>query len=162
MRPAADAPKTEQFDPRAYLCTDITMKPEQMLLYFMRRWQVEVTFQETRQHLGLETQREWNDRAISREAPCILALYSLVTLIASHLVRGKDLPVRQDAWYTKETACFSDALAAVRRAFWRHQSGISYFLTSMPEADIKEQTGTSTAQLCRHLERLTDLLCYAA
>src|SRR3954452_21729368 len=33
---------------------------------------VEVTFREVRDHLGVETQRQWSDRAIARTTPCLL------------------------------------------------------------------------------------------
>lgn len=32
-----------------------------MLQWFRQRWQVEVTFEEVRSHLGVETQRQWSD-----------------------------------------------------------------------------------------------------
>src|SRR5690348_11946524 len=68
-----------RFDPQALLCT----KPESDLLqivqWFVRRWRVEVTFREARDHLGIETQRQWSDRAIARATPCLLGLFSLVT-----------------------------------------------------------------------------------
>ena len=39
-------------------------KPEQIILWFVRRWQMEATFQEVRQRLGFETQRHWSDMAV--------------------------------------------------------------------------------------------------
>nr|WP_245291072.1 transposase [Methylobacterium aquaticum] len=56
----------DRFAPQALLCTDLTRDPEQILTWFVRRWSVEVTFQETRAHLGVETQRQWSDKAIAR------------------------------------------------------------------------------------------------
>jgi hypothetical protein len=44
---------------------------------FILRWQLEVTFEEVRRHLGMETQRQWSDNAIDRTTSCILALYSI-------------------------------------------------------------------------------------
>ena len=49
----------------------------------------------------------------------LLGLFSLVTLLATRLVRDGKLPVRTAAWYAKPTPTFSDALAAVRRHWWR-------------------------------------------
>ncbi|HYQ90693.1 MAG TPA: hypothetical protein VES89_01120, partial [Candidatus Competibacteraceae bacterium] len=46
-----------QLDPQAFLCTLLDAEPVQVLEWFVRRWQVEVTFQETRAHLGMETLR---------------------------------------------------------------------------------------------------------
>jgi hypothetical protein len=79
-----------------------------------------VTFQEARKHLGVETQRQWKDLAIARTTPCLLALFSLVTLLADRLVRRGTLPLRKEAWYHKTRPTFADALAAVRQHYWRH------------------------------------------
>ncbi|RVU11449.1 IS701 family transposase, partial [Methylobacterium oryzihabitans] len=111
----------ERFSPQALLCTDLARDPEQILTWFVRRWSVEVTFQETRAHLGVETQRQWSDKAIARTTPCLLALFSIVTLLAARLP-ARDRKAAQAAWYPKAQPTFSDALASVRRALWREQA----------------------------------------
>jgi hypothetical protein len=58
-----------KFEPRALRCTDLEVAPQQVLAWFMLRWRVEVTFQEARAHLGLETQPQWSDLAIARALP---------------------------------------------------------------------------------------------
>lgn len=68
--------------------------------------------------MGIETQRQWSDKAIARTTPVLLGLYSIVTLWAQHLMTAQTLPVRCSAWYTKECATFSDTLALVRRHLW--------------------------------------------
>jgi hypothetical protein len=108
----------QRFDPQALLCTDLTQSPLTIVSWFVRRWQVEVTFQEVRKHLGVESQRQWSSQAIARTTPCLLALFSLVTLLADRLVRQGTLPMPQEAWYTKPRPTFSDALAAVRQHYW--------------------------------------------
>jgi hypothetical protein len=108
------------FDPQALLCTDLTQNPLTMVRWFVRRWQVEVTFQEVRKSLGVETQRQWTQQAIARTTPCLLALFSVVTLPADRLVRRGSLPLPQEAWYRKARPTFADALAAVRQHDWRH------------------------------------------
>jgi DDE superfamily endonuclease len=109
------------FDPQALLCTDTAQDPLQVVRWFVRRWQVEVTFREVRDHLGVETQRQWSDRAIARTTPCLLALFSIVALLATRLDRHARLRVSAAAWYRKERPTFSDTLAAVRRQFWAEQ-----------------------------------------
>ena len=47
-----------RFALQALLSTDPTQDPVRIVGWFVRRWQVEVTFQETRAHLGIETQRQ--------------------------------------------------------------------------------------------------------
>ncbi|MCF4130216.1 hypothetical protein [Methylobacterium sp. SyP6R] len=75
----------ERSSPQALLCTDLERDPEQIVTWFVRRWSVEVTFQKTRAHLGVETQRRWSDEAITRTIPCLLVLFSIVTLLAARL-----------------------------------------------------------------------------
>jgi hypothetical protein len=110
-----------RFQPQALLCTDPAPEPAQIIAWFVRRWSVEVTFQETRAHLGVETQRQWSDTAIARTTPCLLALFSIVTLLASRLSARERRRAAATAWYLKPRPTFSDALAAVRRDIWREQ-----------------------------------------
>ena len=110
-----------RFAPQALLCTDLARDPLQIVRWFVQRWQVEVTFREVRDHLGVETQRQWSNRAIARTTPCLLALFSVVTLLAARLDRRARSAVCTDAWYRKPRPTFADTLAAVRRQFWREQ-----------------------------------------
>jgi DDE superfamily endonuclease len=48
------------FRTQALLCTDLRGDPKQIVSWFVRRWRMEVTFQEMRCHLGFETQRQWS------------------------------------------------------------------------------------------------------
>ena len=61
-------------DPEALLCTNPDWQPAAMLTTYLQRWQVEVTFQEVRTHLGVETQRPWSAAAIARTTPVLLGL----------------------------------------------------------------------------------------
>ena len=107
-----------KFEAQALLCTDLETTPAQIVAWFVLRWQVEVRFEESRRHLGVETQRQWSDLAILRTTPALLGLFSLVTLLVHRLLHGKELPTRQAAWYQKATPSFSDALAFLRLQLW--------------------------------------------
>ncbi len=107
-----------EHDPQAFLCTDLLADAMDILRWFVRRWAVEVTFEEVRRHLGVETQRQWSDKAIARTTPALLALFSLVTLWAQDLAIQGRLGPRLAAWYPKRHLTFSDALGAVRRQLW--------------------------------------------
>lgn len=111
-----------RFQPQALLCTDLTRDPAQIVRWFVRRWSVEVTFQEARAHLGVETQRQWSDRAMARTTPCLLALFSIVTLLAARLPARQRRRVAAAAWYPKPRPTFADALAAVRCVIWRERA----------------------------------------
>lgn len=140
-----------QTDPKAFLCTDPEADPLDIIRWFVRRWAVEVTFEEVRRHLGVETQRQWSDLAVVRTTPCLLGLFSLVTLMADVLARQDPLPVRQSAWYAKTVPTFSDALAAVRLHLWRQ----AVFSMS--------GTATETMKIPTHLfYRLLGTIAYAA
>jgi hypothetical protein len=65
-------PKEEEFETQALLCTDLAADPGRIISYFVRRWQMEATFQEMPQRLGFETQRHWSELAIQRTAPALL------------------------------------------------------------------------------------------
>ena len=138
-----------RFDPLALLSTDLTAAPLDIIKAYVCRWQVEVTFEESRAHLGLETQRQWSDKAIARSTPLLLAMFSLVTLLASRLRKQNQVLPLQTAWYQKSLPTFSDALAAVRKHLWNDS------FTSHSPSEINQ----SPSQL---LERFSEALCYAA
>ena len=100
--------------PAVLLSTDPELKAKNIVAYFVQRWSIEVTFEEVRAHLGVESQRQWSDKAIARITPSLFALFSLITLIANHLNKKKKLSVRTAAWYKKELPTFSDAIASCR------------------------------------------------
>lgn len=123
-----------KFKTQALLCTDLSATPTQIVKWFVLRWQLEVTFQEARAHLGIETQRQWSPLAILRTTPALLALFSLVTLFAHQLLHGQALPVRQAAWYHKTQPTFSDTLALVRQHLW--PLSISYLSPPTPDLQL--------------------------
>jgi len=141
---------TGEFQPQAFLATDLNARPSDILAWFVSRWQVEVTFEETRTHLGVETQRQWSDKAILRTTPVLLGMFSIVTLWAHDLSKSRKLKPKTAAWYPKAVLTFSDAIAAVRREIWDHQ--ISFM--SRPHRD--------TIEIPRHIwDRMTNALAHA-
>ena len=142
---------TGEFEDTPLLCTDLTASPQQIIEWFLPRWNIEVTFEELRAHLGVETQRQWSDRAIARTTPCLFGLFSLVTLLALRLVADGEIPVAQTAWYRKDQATFSDVIAFVRRHLWASR----YFVNSSPSPQSLE----FDPDLVNHL---LDCLSYAA
>ncbi len=101
----------------------------QMIEYFIRRWSIETTFALVRAHLGVETQRQWSDKAIARTTPVLLGLFSLVTLLADSLQQQGLLVSQVSSWYVKSHPTFSDAIACVRSYLWRETN----FCTSASE-----------------------------
>jgi hypothetical protein len=103
--------------PMALLCSDPNSEPAAIVAWFVTRWNIEITFEEIRAHLGFESQRHWSQRAIERCTPCLFGVFSLVVAMA-RLLHPETLPVRDDPWYTKPEPTFTDALAAVRAHLW--------------------------------------------
>jgi hypothetical protein len=111
-------PEGEQPD-AAYLCTDEGVAPEAIIKYVVQRWSMEATFEEARAHLGLETQRQWSDRAIARTTPVLLGPFSLVSLAALRYHEAGLLSAEQTGWYAKEEPTFSDCPRMVRSRIWQ-------------------------------------------
>ena len=141
------------FEPQALLCTDLDADPEQVVGWYVMRWQLEVTFQESRRHLGFETQRQWTELAIRRTTPALLGLFSLVTLFAHRRMVRAAGAFRRAAWYHKAHPTFADALALVRKELWAQEE--QTFRGSSAQTD--------TVKVPRaFMERLTEAVCYAA
>jgi hypothetical protein len=143
-----------KFKTQALLCTDLEADPQKIIGWYVMRWQLEVTFQEVRKHLGFETQRQWSELAIRRTTPALMGLFSVVTLIAhGRMVQASGVFRRQAGWYHKAHPTFADALALVRKELWAQEE--QTFYGSAAETD--------TIKVPRaYVERLTDAVCYAA
>ena len=141
-----------EFATQALLCTDLAVDPAQILEWFVLRWQLEVTFQEVRAHLGVETQRQWSDHAIARTTPILMGLFSWTTLAAHLMQEQRPLSHRTAAWYAKPSPTFVDAIALVRRHLWLASEGFSL---SDAEPDIWKVPAAL-------YHRLVDSLAYAA
>ena len=157
----------ERRGPYALLCTDTEAEPLRILQWYLLRWQVEVTpyqvrgrlFEELRAHLGMETQRQWSERAIVRTTPALFGLFSVVTLAADILIeqRGGMAP-RTAAWYDKTSPSFADAIALVRRHLWVQQGT---FMPSEREHESIKVPRPLVPQAALY-HRMLDTLAYAA
>lgn len=145
---------------RAYFSTDTYQQAPAIIADFVKRWSIEVTFEEVRAHLGVETQRQWSDKAIERTTPALLGLYSLITLMAVAFFQDESIPVFQAAWYKKPHASFHDVLASVRLRLWRHM----LFQTSTISPDVLLFTTDSSVSLDSDrsipLKRILSAACY--
>jgi DDE superfamily endonuclease len=115
----------------AFFCTDLQATPVQILEWVLMRWSVEVTVEEARAHLGFGTPRQWSDKAIAHTTPALLAVFSLVTVLALQLSQGGHIPVQATAWYRKAEPTFGDCLVLVRRHLWR-----AWYAVNSPEAEF--------------------------
>lgn len=135
----------------SFFATDLKATEKQILTWVILRWNIEVTFEELRTHLGFETQRQWSDLAIARTTPALFSMFSVVVLIALELLKSKTLTIQTCAWYQKTDATFSDVIASVRRHIWHFRN----YTNSSPKPDssyFKDDL----------LKTLLDIVCYAA
>ena len=128
---------TDQHPPLAVFSTDLDLPIEQIIARFVLRWDVAVTFEETRRHWGSKPNGKWSDLAIARTTPALFALFSLVCLMAHcRVALGNALPTRVTAWYRKSEATFSDVLVMVSRVLWAEK----YFTHSADQPEPHEFT----------------------
>jgi hypothetical protein len=141
------------YDPVAWLCTDVTAEALSIVTGLVQRWQREVTFEAARRHLGVETQRQCSDQAIARTTPLLLGLFSWVTLVAHALSTAHPSAApRQAIWYANPLPTFSDAFALVRHYLW---TAYPTFRTSQHQPEM--------LKIPKPLfDTLVSTLCYAA
>jgi hypothetical protein len=132
-------------EPLGLLSTDLELEARQILLYYMRRWSMESTFQAARAYLGIDGQRQWHDLAVARSTPARLGLFSLVALIVRRQPAWQQI-FRQSAWEKKPRPTFADGLAHVRRALWRQ---LGFWLSQAADDPQK-----SPQLLCEHVAEL--------
>jgi hypothetical protein len=137
-------------NPRAYFSTCTHDLPGAVVHQFIKRWSIETTFEESHAHLGLETQRQWSDRAIERTTPCLLGLYSVVAVLAHALHPDGEIAAQGAAWYPKAHATFTDVLAVVRQHLWAD-------LSSSTSAHAPDLVGIPRSEL----SRLVQAVCYS-
>ena len=106
-------------DPLPLMSTEVNLSAVRIIELYVDRWGLEVTFHEVREHLGVETQRQWSDKAIARTTPILMALYSIVCLIGNRMHNDEPLEAEKTAWYDKEAIAFSDLIKAIRIRLWR-------------------------------------------
>ena len=136
-------------EPEAFLCTDTEASPRDVLEYYNRRWAMETTYEESRAHLGVETQRQWSDPAVFRTTPLLLGLYTVVALYAHQNAERLALSPRRAAWYPKPAPTFADALARLRQHLW-----LERIVTSAAGTDMTEPISPA-------FQGLIEAVCYA-
>jgi len=105
----------------AFFCTDLTQDPAFILQTYAARWTLEVTFHDSKQHLGFGQAQNQSPQTVARTAPFAGLVYSLVLLwAAAHLQQGGSLSWIVRPWYRSKTAvAFPDLLNALQQELWR-------------------------------------------
>ena len=140
-----------RFAPQALLCTDLRRSRCRSYAGSSRRWQLEVTFREARDHLG---RRDPAPVVRSGHRPHhALPARPVLPRRPAGSSPQTTAPgaVASSAWYRKPQPTFADTLAAVRRQIWAEQG----LLTSRP---LSRDRKTPAALR----EGIAYALCYAA
>jgi len=133
-----------------FFTTDVTQSAKQVVETFTGRWSIEVTFQEVRAYLGVETTRGWIERTVLRAEPCLFGLYSVAVLWYAALPE-RDRQNREPTWTGKTTVTFSDAITLVRRDLWSRW----IFATPAFKLVMQKLTPNQKRQLTRTLTLAT-------
>jgi hypothetical protein len=111
--------KQQNLQDAFFFCSDPCMVAARIIEHYARRWNIEVTFEESRALLGLETTRHWCRQSVLRVTPMLLGLFTAVVLIWRELPKVRQQMVRTATpCYHKSSVTFADALAAVRADLW--------------------------------------------
>jgi hypothetical protein len=104
-----------------FYSSDVDMAPQRVIELYASRWNIEVTFEESRALLGLETTRHWCRQSVLRAVPMLLGLFTAVALLWAKLPAATRRTCRDSATpcYPKQVPTFADALFGVRREIWR-------------------------------------------
>lgn len=105
----------------AFYSTVVDSTAEQILTWYSMRWSVEVTFHDSKQHLGFEEPQGWSKEAVQRTAPMAMLLYTVIVhWYALEGRRYESLSILP--WYTRKPhASFADMLATLKRVSLRQR-----------------------------------------
>ena len=127
--------------------TDINHSAKFIIESFIKGWSIEVTFEETRSHLGVETQRQWSDSAILRTTPILMALFSLISILANEFFNHYlgCLTINSASWYKKDHVTFSDVRLLVKKiinSLYFNKSTKKYDMLKFKTNDFTELINT--------------------
>src|SRR5579864_4154566 len=111
--------KKQNLENAYFYSSDTTMAAQRIIELYSSRWNIEVTFEETRALLGLETTRHWCRQSVLRVTPLVFGLFTAVALLWSKLPKCQRRCQSDTPCYRKQTLTFADALFAVRSELWR-------------------------------------------
>lgn len=128
--------------------TNIKHSAQRIIEIFVSRWSIEVTFEESRRHLGIETQRQWSDKGIERTTPCIFGSFSVIALMSQKLSEEtkSKIPIQGTSWYNKNHITFSDALHYVKASILKAKYYSKFgFKIKLGKKDLEELIQSAAA-----------------
>jgi len=115
LRVVAIEPLTGGRPPQAFYSTCADASAEDVITWYARRWTIEVTFHDSKQHLGFEQPQGWSRRAVERTAPLAMIFYTLVVLWFAGEGHREYRPLNCPWYRSKVAPSFADMLATLRR-----------------------------------------------
>ncbi len=105
----------------AFYSTCHDASAEEVIAWYAQRWSIEVTFHDSKQHLGFEQPQGWSRKAVERTAPLAMLLYSLIVLWFAKQGHRLYKPLNCPWYTTKSEPSFADMLATLRRQSMRQK-----------------------------------------
>lgn len=115
LRVVAIEPLTGGRPPQAFYSTCANASAEDVITWYARRWTIEATFHDSKQHLGFEQPQGWSRRAVERTAPLAMIFYTLVVLWFAGEGHREYRPLNCPWYKSKSAPSFADMLATLRR-----------------------------------------------
>jgi hypothetical protein len=121
----------------AFYSTAHGATPEEVIGWYAQRWSLEVSFHDSKQHLGFEEPQGWSRKAVERTAPMAMLFYSLIVLWFAQEGHRYYKPLECPWYESKAAPSFADMLATLRRQTVR-QKVLSLALRGPGSRKIKQ------------------------
>lgn len=106
---------------QAFYSTCHTATALQVLSWYALRWSIEVTFHDSKTHLGFEEPQGWSRKAVERTAPMAMILYTLIVVWFVQEGHRQHRAATRPWYPSKAHPSFADMLATLRRETLREQ-----------------------------------------
>lgn len=107
-------PKGKRPDECLY-STHINASEKEIIEEVVLRWNIEVTFEELREYLNVESMKNWTEDSVKKQTHLVFSLYSITAVWFSKFIKTGQVNPFRETWYQKEYFTFSDALGYLRR-----------------------------------------------
>ncbi len=94
------------------------MSPLEIIRHFVERWTIEVTFEESKRFLAVESTRNRKKESVLRSFPLLMGLFSLISLWYFDRFKKQPKVTTAQAWYPKTQPTFADAISTMRKEIW--------------------------------------------